>query len=297
MKLDLGSYPTPNILTLWVNDEKIKDWFFPTPKGDFIPVEIDNVCLHKGRNTITFTSQKSAQREPMDKRMLCIAIKNLIIKDTDGVYIHNFKPKITTSIAEKIPFEQEVLAYEQNNERGETLFIGSSSIRQWESLIRDFAPLSVFRRGFTGAYASDVLQLTNRMIISYRPRSIVLYVGDNDIAANKEPRQVLNDIRNIIENTYEVIPTITFYILSIKPSPARMRNWNQAQETNHLLQKYVIYATAAGIKVRFVDISSAMLKDNELRLDLFMSDGIHMNQQGYALWTSILKPILFKDRD
>ena len=45
----------------------------------------------------------------------------------------------------------------------------------------------------------------------------------------------------------------------------------------------------------FIDVSRAMLDERgTVRHELFRPDGLHMNAQGYALWTSIIKPVLLE---
>ena len=44
---------------------------------------------------------------------------------------------------------------------------------------------------------------------------------------------------------------------------------------------------------RSIDVSAAMLDSNgKPRPELFRWDGLHMNARGYAIWTSIIKPVL-----
>ncbi len=45
--------------------------------------------------------------------------------------------------------------------------------------------------------------------------------------------------------------------------------------------------------VQFIDVSTAMLHaQGKPRHELFRWDGLHMNAQGYSLWTSIIRPVL-----
>jgi len=47
--------------------------------------------------------------------------------------------------------------------------------------------------------------------------------------------------------------------------------------------------------VQFINVQAAMLDARgQLRGDLFRWDRLHMNAQGYAIWTSIIKPVLLK---
>jgi hypothetical protein len=46
-------------------------------------------------------------------------------------------------------------------------------------------------------------------------------------------------------------------------------------------------------RLQFIDVSTAMLDaEGQPRRELFRTGGLHFNPQGYALWTSIVKPVL-----
>ncbi len=62
------------------------------------------------------------------------------------------------------------------------VFVGSSSIRLWKTLSDDFSGLPVINRGFGGSCMHDTLRYADRIVIPYRPRHVVVYAGDNDIA-------------------------------------------------------------------------------------------------------------------
>ena len=91
-------------------------------------------------------------------------------------------------------WESEIKAFEAADKtnpppHGAVLFIGSSSIRQWKTLAEDFQEYKVINRGFGGSQIIDSVAFADRIIIPYKPRLILLYAGDNDIAAGKSPEQ------------------------------------------------------------------------------------------------------------
>src|SRR5699024_7709006 len=55
------------------------------------------------------------------------------------------------------------------------LFIGSSSIRLWTTLDRDFAGLPVLNRGFGGSQIREVTAFVPRIVLPYKPALIVFY--------------------------------------------------------------------------------------------------------------------------
>jgi lysophospholipase L1-like esterase len=48
-----------------------------------------------------------------------------------------------------------------------------------------------------------------------------------------------------------------------------------------------------GDRLTFIDTYSPMLNpDGQPRAELFQKDNLHMNAEGYKLWTSLIKPRL-----
>jgi hypothetical protein len=54
------------------------------------------------------------------------------------------------------------------------------------------------------------------------------------------------------------------------------------------------YASSSN-QVTFVDVNATLLQpDGDINQSLFESDNLHINRDGYLLWTSVLKPLLLE---
>ena len=165
--------------------------------------------------------------------------------------------------------------------RGGVLFIGSSSIRMWTTLERDFAGLPVINRGFGGSEYEDLRCWAERIVHPYEPRWIVLYEGDNDLESGKSPERVAADFRVFVSTVRDRLPAVRIAVLSIKPSLARWRLEPQVRAANALVR--ACCESAQGLL--FVDLFTPMLGVDGLpRPELFLEDGLHLNAAGYALW-------------
>jgi lysophospholipase L1-like esterase len=174
------------------------------------------------------------------------------------------------------------------------VFAGSSSFRYWDTLVSDMKPLDVINRGFGGSEFSDLDQYANRIVIAYRPRAVVVYEGDNDLAqgSSKTPEMVASDFRKFVQTVHAALPDTWIYILAIKPSKLRWNQWPAMQAANKMMQDYA----ATQQRVQYIDIATPMFDANgNLPRDLFKADGLHPTPKLYAMWTSILKPILLKN--
>ena len=190
-------------------------------------------------------------------------------------------------------WEAAIGKFEENDrqhppEKGGVLFIGSSSIRMWESLAEDFPDVKVLNRGFGGSEIEDSTHYAGRIIVPYRPRMIVLYAGDNDLANGRSAERVSDEFKEFVERVRRDLPSVKIAFISIKPSPARWSLVKQMQSANEKIRTYV--GTKKGLL--YIDVFAPMLRDGEVRKDLFGEDGLHMNRAGYKLWTSVVRPYL-----
>jgi len=190
-------------------------------------------------------------------------------------------------------FEASIRAFEEQDRQqpppqGAILFVGSSSIRLWD-LGRDFPGLPVLNRGFGGSEMEDVLYYMDRIVLPYRPKVIVLYEGDNDLARGKSPEQIRAQIEAFIQRVRAQLPGTRIIILGVKPSLSRWALIDRIRITNRLIEQLARqYST-----VTFVDLEPVMLgSDGKPRPELFQEDGLHLNRHGYEIWASLLRPLL-----
>ena len=173
---------------------------------------------------------------------------------------------------------------------GVVLFTGSSSVRFWQSLNEDFPGHRVLNRGFGGSEFSDLIRYADRVIYPYRPSVVFIYEGDNDINAGDTPAGVLRQAkklrRMIAKNLGEEVPVV---FISPKPSVARWALKEQYERANALLEGY----TERTDHTYYADVwTPALRADGTVRDDIFISDDLHMNTEGYAIWREVIAPFL-----
>jgi lysophospholipase L1-like esterase len=169
------------------------------------------------------------------------------------------------------------------------LFVGSSTIRMWPALRADFAGVPVIQRGFGGSELSDVVHYAPRIVIPYKPRLIVVYAGDNDIAVGKTATTVFGEYVEFVRLVERALPDARIAFVSIKPSIARWALIDQIRAANSMIRDFA----TRDPRLLYVDTYTPMLgQDGRPRRELFIEDGLHMNDSGYALWRNILDPIV-----
>jgi lysophospholipase L1-like esterase len=165
------------------------------------------------------------------------------------------------------------------------IFVGSSTIRLWSHLAQDFRQHPVVNRGFGGSTMADTQYFARQLVLQYKPRQVLVYAGDNDLAEGRSPQQVLESFRGFVETVRRELPDTRISYISIKPSPLRASLLPKIRETNTLLSAYVQTVPNAA----YIDIFTPMLDASGTpRGELFGPDRLHMNDAGYALWTSVI---------
>jgi lysophospholipase L1-like esterase len=191
-------------------------------------------------------------------------------------------------------FEPEIRKFEEADKAsppppGAVVFTGSSSIRRWDTLARDFPEVVVLNRGFGGSEAEHVLRYADRIIVRYRPSRIVFYAGDNDLARGKTPQQIASDVQQLSELVRRELPQARMAIVSIKPSLARWHLVAKTREANGLLRDLARKST----HLTYVDVFTPMIgADGRPIADLFVEDGLHLTPAGYRVWKEALTPFL-----
>jgi lysophospholipase L1-like esterase len=175
---------------------------------------------------------------------------------------------------------------------GAVLFMGSSSIRMWDTLAKDFPEIPVINRGFGGSQIFESALYADRIAFPYKPKIIILCAGTNDLAyGNKNPQQVLQEFKDFVAKIHAGLPDTRIVYISINPTVAR---WNQEAdilETNHLIEKWIFENNSPTQKLNFINSHAQVLTaDGNPQPKLLRDDGLHFNAEGYKLWTSILKP-------
>lgn len=169
------------------------------------------------------------------------------------------------------------------------VFTGSSSIRLWEGLPTYFPGKKIINHGFGGSQTDEVVHFADRLVTPYKPKQVVIYVGDNDLASGKSPEKVFADFRQLFTRIRESRPKATITFISIKPSPSRKQYYAAIQKTNAYIKDFLENQK----KAAFVDIYTPMLGQNgKPKPELFRPDSLHMTQAGYDIWGQVLKPYL-----
>lgn len=168
---------------------------------------------------------------------------------------------------------------------------GSSSIMFWnEEAPADLAPLTVIPRGFGGSVMNDLLHYLDRVALTYKPRAVLIYEGDNDTGRNFIPNDtIMAQLEEMIDRIHAQLPQARIYLLSVKPSVLREESWPVALKLN---ERYKALAEGDAL-VTYIDVATPFLKsDGTVMTDIFVEDNLHLNDKGYDIWAASVREVL-----
>lgn len=190
-------------------------------------------------------------------------------------------------------WEKAITAFEETDAKepppkNGIVFVGSSSIRLWK-LDDHFPDRLAINRGFGGSEISDSIHFAERIVIKHEPRLVLLYAGDNDIARGKSADRVRTDFERFVETVHAKLPETEIAFIAIKPSIKRWELAGEMRKANEQIAKLC----GENERLAYIDIWKPMLGDDgRPREELFVDDGLHLNEQGYRLWAKAVRPHL-----
>lgn len=200
------------------------------------------------------------------------------------------------SSAQNKPFWNEMQQFQRQDSiampaKNGIVFTGSSSIRMWKDLETLYKDYQVINRGFGGSVLPQVNDNIDQVILRYKPRQVVIYCGDNDIASGASAEQVLASFTTLFNNIRKDLPKTSIAFISMKLSPSRTKFVPEVLKGNALVKEFIAKQKNAA----FIDIASKMLDSKgEMRPELFQNDMLHMKPAGYEIWAKEITPYLKK---
>ena len=198
-----------------------------------------------------------------------------------------------SSLTKIMGLYQKVLAGAQKSPPapGSVICIGSSHMQFWKSVQADLAPLTVRNFGVGGSRMTHAADLfVDNLVIPFKPRAVILYEGSNDINAGTKPEEVLANFQKLHRKLHAALPEARLYVLSVVPSPGkRFEKIAYLRKANALIAQ----ECASQPWMKFIDITEPLIgADGKPRAELFIPGDIHMLPAGYAVWKSVIAPVV-----
>ena len=172
-----------------------------------------------------------------------------------------------------------------NRPAGEIVFYGASNFTLWKTLEEDMRPWHTQNHGFGGSTDRLMMQYAPQMLYPYKPSVVFIQTGSNDNAIGLTLDQIMENKRKLYAEYRKNLPETCFIVMSGLPLPGREQYLESILGLNRYLKEYI--ATLDGFE--FIDATEVMMTDGKTRPEFFIKDGIHLNAEGHAAWTKLMR--------
>jgi lysophospholipase L1-like esterase len=191
-------------------------------------------------------------------------------------------------------FENEIQAFEAQDKKSPppangVLFVGSSTFRRWEQIEKDFPGLPVINRGFGGSTMAELNYYTDRIVLPYRPKAIIVYEGTNDVATGQSAEMVFNEMKRFHEKVHAALPGTQIYYLPLIPAPSRVQHIAEMDKANALLRDYV----SRHPELHYIDARYVWSDASKMPIDsLYIFDRLHPTREAYEKLIPVIRKAL-----
>ncbi|OAH54506.1 hypothetical protein AWH48_07890 [Domibacillus aminovorans] len=188
-----------------------------------------------------------------------------------------------------------------NDEVKISLLGGDSIAGVEESLLQNklqsfdpvFKTVTVRNYGFERYSTSDLVKADKQLIVVNDQPDLVLF--ETSIIANQKEEvyydQTDEDIQTIMSDMTSKLPNTRFLIISSNPTVDDDRGENNPM--GYTRQGYLDHTKAfiADSKWEYFDVNAAMkmkVEEEHRSVEDILADDIHLNEEGYAMWSDVL---------
>ncbi len=175
------------------------------------------------------------------------------------------------------------------DQSSDIIFLGNSITAgtDWMELL---GRTDVRNRGISGDISFGVLQRLDE-VTEGKPAKVFVLIGINDISRNIPDSHIVANYRRIIQRIKSESPTTKIYFHTLMPVNNSFTQFkNHYNKDEHILfVNEQIRKLCAEEMITVIDLYPHFL-NAEKKLDPnYTIDGLHLNAEGYKLWSSILK--------
>lgn len=189
----------------------------------------------------------------------------------------------------------QIIQQQRYVEENNIVFYGDSIIEYYD-VEHIFKSLGhVYNCGIGGITSDMLLHFLDEGVIKYQPSQVYILIGTNDLGNTvmASPRDIALNVKTMVEMIHYNLPKCQIHLISPIPCVEKIHGYasmHQGLRSNDILKMLMSeYRRVIPYEyVDYIDVFSALYDENqELREDVFI-DGLHINEDGYALLTEAI---------
>ncbi len=260
---------------------------------DFLENSLENETINKESRDVFLNKSRTYWRDnKLDYNLNPEKYKKAILLFHENQKKYEQKnSKINTNSKNRI--ENAIKNFQNLDDRNtfsknSVLFVGSSRIAGWKTSI-SFPEFQVINRGIGGMNMNEIIDNYHTLIKKYSPSIIAIYC-DIDIEQGKSPKEAVNLFKRLVSHIRKDSPKSSILLLSMKPVMIDDFIGKDIRENKKTANKRLLKYSSKDKNVHFIDLASPMLSPNgKLKTEIFIEDGMHLNEFGYSIWNPIIR--------
>jgi lysophospholipase L1-like esterase len=188
-----------------------------------------------------------------------------------------------------------LFAERKSQDQERIVFVGDSITEGWVTLEQDLAalPVKVANRGIGGDTTPNLLYRLEQDVLDLHPRGLVVLIGTNDLGEHTSPAVIADNLRVFHRRVRVAYPQIPIAWCLVMPRKGDDTFPERIRELNTLIGGIAGSDANATVVDTFTPLA---LPDGSSKPEYFSPDRLHLNPTGYAVWRTVLYPMLSRWR-
>ena len=231
---------------------------------------------------IIILTNKLHSKEPIDMGSLFMRIVN-VVASSDGTATNQ-------NYLMHYAMRMDQFKKESPISSNDIVILGDSQVENGGDWAKRLGRKHVVNRGIVGDNTEGVLGRLDD-IIAGSPKELILAIGINDISQGLNHYTLVENINKILQRFKAESPKTKLYLQSVLPINERKSFYSLLKGESQTIVKVnqELEKLAAKENVVFINTYPHFLEEgsDQLRPD-WTNDGLHLKEDGYVMWTSLL---------
>ncbi len=171
---------------------------------------------------------------------------------------------------------------------GEVIFYGGSNFQKWTTLEADLPGYPVVNKSIGGSNDPIRREFIEERVYNRNPAVVFYMSSSNDWTSGQSKDEIISYKQGMFDEMAEKLPDTVFVILSATPNP--LRYFGEYHDGMVAVDNWTKSYCAGKQNFEFLDVVPALSLNSgaEVKPDLWQSDRLHLNEDGYAILTELI---------
>ena len=178
-------------------------------------------------------------------------------------------------------------------EKGGVLIMGSSTMDYWADWQTDIGGRLGYNVGIGGTIVEDWLYAYDKLVKPFEPSVILIYLGGNNINNMGHTGAYTESLmENLLNKMHADFPDAEVYYIYSMAVPSCYKGGKFNYEYGRFIEEMKTLVANTDW-LNGIDTFGDLTQDGEAKKDLYRSDGIHLNEDGYDVFAQIINAAVF----